>query len=476
MDPKRSRLDHYLEWASALILLGCAVLALCFAVKTARLPMQFDFGEGDILNAGLRITQGLTPYPDPHGWPSILNPYGPIPYLLTALLVKWFGVSFFAPRLVSVLCGAAIAFLIGAIIRRLGGSWAIGILLGCVFLSLSSIRNWMLTCRVDWLAVALTLGGLAAFIFWERRWYVAALLFSAALLVKYSVVAAPLACGLVLINRREWKLFFRLAGGSVGICLVAFFLTQRWSDGNFAFHEFRTHPDPYSWTQTFEFMGRRLKDMPIVFGIAVAHAGAEAWRKRLTLPSLYFLAATACALTVGKAGATSNHLIEWTAAACIGAGCGWRPVAQWLAEKRWKIAGYAALTGVFAMAVLAVALYRLPFEERTMCAPTYNFLRKHGDNVLTDSVGALLLTGKPVLVSDLFIYTQLVTRSGWSDAPVRDRVARKEFDVILLRERIGVYRPNDRFTVETLRAMGQNYHEAEAFECYDSGYAYLPNP
>jgi hypothetical protein len=30
--------------------------------------------------------------------------------------------------------------------------------------------------------------------------------------------------------------------------------------------------------------------------------------------------------------------------------------------------------------------------------------------------------------------------------------------------------------VETLRAMGQNYHEAEAFECYDSGYAYLPNP
>lgn len=437
--------------------------------------MQFDYEEGNILNGGLRITQGQTPYPAPDGWPVIINPYGPIPYLLTAALVKWFGIGFFAPRMVSLFCGALIAFLIGLLVRHFGGTLAISMVFACSFLSLDSIRNWLLTSRVDWLALALSFAGLAVFALREKRWYVAALLFSAALFVKYTLVAAPLACGLYLILRRDWKLLFRLAGTSAALCFIGFVITQQWSGGHFAFYQFSTHPDVFSWSQCWQRMTRRLEDIPFVFAIAATLVASELRRKKLTLPVLYFLTATLGALTVGKLGSSTNHLIEWSAAACLCAGCGWRVVAEWLAAKKLVIASRTALAGVFATAVIAVALYRLPFAERISCGPAYAFLQGHGDHVLTDSIGALLLTGKPVLVSNPFVYSQMVIHAGWPDT-VLQKVQEKEFDVILLREQLGVYRPDDRFTGETLRAIRRNYHEGAAFECYDSGFAYLPNP
>ena len=476
MDQSQRKIDARLQWICAAALLACAIFSLGYAVKTARMPMQFDYEEGNILNAGLRITQGQTPYPAADGWPVVINPYGPIPYLLTGALIKLFGIGFLAPRVVSILCAALIALLIGVLVRRCGGSWAISILFACVFLSLDSIRNWMLTSRVDWLALALSFGGLAIFVLWEKRWYWAAVLFAAALLVKYTLVAAPLACGLYLIARRDWKQLFRLAGTSAAVCLAGFLVTQWWSGGHFAFHEFATHPDRYSWEQCLRFMTRRLKDIPLVFGIATVGCIAELRRQKFTLPVFYFLTATAGALTVGKSGSSSNHLIEWTAAACLCAGYSWRFVAEWLTGKRLAFAARTLLCGVATMAVFAVVLYRLPFAERTVCGPVYAWLQGHGDKVLTDSVGALLLSGKPVMISNPFVYTQLVEHAGWPDRQIRDRVQAKEFDVILLREQVAVYPPGERFTAEALHAMRENYHLAAEFECYDSGFAYLPNP
>ncbi|HSC44452.1 MAG TPA: glycosyltransferase family 39 protein [Candidatus Acidoferrum sp.] len=476
MDQSQKKIDVRLQWILAAALLACAIVSLGYAVKTARMPMQFDYEEGNILNAGLRITHGETPYPAPGGWPVVINPYGPIPYLLTAALIKLFGTGFFAPRVVSIVCAALIALLIGVLIRRCGGSWAISIVFACVFLSLDSIRNWMLTSRVDWLALTLSFGGLAVSVLWGKRWYLAAVLFAAALLVKYTLVAAPLACGLYLISRRDWKRLLQLAGTAAAICAAGFLVTQWWSGGHFMFYAFATHPDRYSWAQCFRFMTRRLGDIPLVFGIAGIGCVSELWRKQFTMPALYFLTATAGALTVGKSGSSSNHLIEWTAAACWCAGYAWKYVQEWLAARRLAIASRVLLCGVAATAVIAVALYRLPFAERTVCGPAYAYLKGHGDHVLTDSVGALLMSGKPVLISNPFVYTQLVEHSGWPDRQIRDRVKAREFDVILLREQIAVYPPGERFTAEALQAMRENYHLAAEFECYDSGFAYLPNP
>jgi hypothetical protein len=472
----RNTLDVWLERFFAVTLLGSALFALILAAKTAHLPMQFDYEEGNILNAGLRITQGLTPYPAAGIWPIVLNPYGPIPYLLSAAWVKWFGISFFAPRLVSIVCGAMITVLIGLLIRRFGGSVSISIIFACAFLSVVSIRNWLLTSRVDWLALALSFGGLAACVFLEKRWYVAAALFSAALFVKYSLLAAPLACGLWLASRREWRQLKRLMLASAAICIVAFWITQKWSGGNFAFHQFGTHPDPYSFEQCVKFLKERIVAIPLLFFLAMVAAIGDMARKKVALPAIYFFSSTIGALTLGKAGSNTNHLIEWTAAICWCAGYGWRFVEGWLLEKRLLVANRLAIAAVFLTTLLAAVTYRLPMEERTYCGATYAFLKSHGDNVLTDSVGALLLTGKPVLVSNPFVYTQLVSHGTLSGDRMVELVREKKFDVILLRDQLGAYPADVRFTRGTLEAIRRNYHEGAAFDCFDSNFAYVPNP
>jgi len=472
----RSTLDVWLERFFAATLLGCALFALGLAAKTAHLSMQFDYEEGNILNAGVRITQGLTPYPAAGSWPIVLNPYGPIPYLLSALWVKWFGIRFFAPRLVSLACGAAITLLIGLLIRRFGGSVSSSIIFACAFLSVVSIRNWLLTSRVDWLALALSFGGLAACVFLQKRWYVAAALFSAALFVKYSLLAAPLACSLWLVSRREWRILVRLAFGTAAICAVAFWLTQRWSGGNFAFHQFGTHPDPYSFDQCVKFLKERIIAIPLFFGIALVAAIADTVERKVTLPTIYFLSSSLGALTLGKAGSNTNHLIEWTAAICWCAGYGWRFVETWLLGNRLLVANRLAMAAVFVTTFVAAVTYRLPMEERTYCAATYAFLKSHGDSVLTDSVGALLLAGKPVLVSNPFVYTQLLSHGTLSGDRMKELASEKKFDVILLRDQLGAYPADVRFTRGTLQAIRQNYHEGAAFDCFDSNFAYVPNP
>src|ERR1051326_5132224 len=82
-------------------------------------PFQYDYEEGNILNALLRITHGLTPYPDPHALPNIINPYGPAAYYLLAIPAKFFGLAFVYPRMMILGCTVAIALLIATVHPRI---------------------------------------------------------------------------------------------------------------------------------------------------------------------------------------------------------------------------------------------------------------------------------------------------------------------------------------------------------------------
>ena len=77
-------------------------LRLLMACHAAAFPYQLDYEEGNILNAANRIVHAETPYPEPGSFPYILNPYGPIGYVLTALAVKALGLSLYGPRLLVV--------------------------------------------------------------------------------------------------------------------------------------------------------------------------------------------------------------------------------------------------------------------------------------------------------------------------------------------------------------------------------------
>src|ERR1041384_6874318 len=133
------------HYAPYLLLLMVAVALIriwhFFAQLPIAAPFQYDYEEGNILNALALITQGTTPYPDPHSLPNIINPYGPLAYYLLAVPVKLFGLHFIYPRAMIVASAVVIAVLIAVHLRRVTGSIAVALTIGLVFLSVPNIQE-----------------------------------------------------------------------------------------------------------------------------------------------------------------------------------------------------------------------------------------------------------------------------------------------------------------------------------------------
>ncbi|MBZ5702990.1 MAG: hypothetical protein LAN84_14240 [Acidobacteriia bacterium] len=469
----QDRIGKWVEAAFAALLASCAAVSVADAVNLLRAPVQLDYEEGNILNAGLRIVHGLTPYPDPHGWPLVFNPYGPLAYLATAALVKLFGVGFTAPRLLIVLLAVAVAGLLAALLRHFGSSWPVAIGFASLFLCAPVVREWMAFLRVDLMGLALALAGLCVFFLAPRHWYLAVVFFAAALFVKYSLLAAPAACALYLIGKRDWKRLLQAAGTGAALLLGGFAAAQLWSAGHFAFHMFGTHPDPFQFSLYIENLIQLFWEIPALWGLAALAVIHAAWRREMAPHALYFLMALCGAVTVGKLGSNSNHLIELIAAICLCAGLGWNRFAGWVQAK-----GARAVSSLLLAGVAAAALLSFSFEFRTVdaagCEQAYAFLRSHGDRVLSENVGALLLSGKPVQLSNPYVYAQLVARAGWPDGPVRERLRSGQFDVVVLQDQEdGPFAPSDRWTPGILAEIQANYRQAGEFGCPEAELAFV---
>src|SRR5262245_55785465 len=109
--------QHLGRALSGLAAMGIA-LRLVLASRLAAFPYQLDYEEGNVLNAANRIVHGLTPYPEPGSFPYVLNPYGPLGYLLIAVPVKAAGLSLYPPRLLVLLATVVVALLIAGLVRR----------------------------------------------------------------------------------------------------------------------------------------------------------------------------------------------------------------------------------------------------------------------------------------------------------------------------------------------------------------------
>jgi len=166
---------------------------LRFAVYYIPLRFAVNFEEGNQLLAALRIARGQGPYPAVGGPPYIVNPYGPVFYYADASLVRWFGRSFTAPRLLVLASAFAVALFVILLLKRWTGSWTVALGFGLSFLAVRLVRDWSHVVRVDIFGLALAMAGLYVFargrsLLWP------ALLFLLALNTKITLLAAPVAC------------------------------------------------------------------------------------------------------------------------------------------------------------------------------------------------------------------------------------------------------------------------------------------
>ena len=497
-----ARVQRALYLAFYLFLLCCAMYAVpldvVYGVQRSAIPYQLDYEEGNILNAGLRIIHGLTPYPDPHAFPNALNPYGPLPYLAVALVVKLAGVSFLWPRLLVVASVFAIAFLIAFLVRAEaremamaahGGTptapgdettwwtWLVAAAFAALFPSMPLVQDWMPLLRVDLPGLALALGGLLTLKRLPQRPWLAALLMTLAVFVKYTLIAAPLAALLWLLTRRDRRALVTFAATGAGVGLVLLGLTQLWSGGYFVFHMLGTHADPFSFVV---FRGKLLDFVIAHFWFmllaAIYVVTAALWRS-LPLPALYWLLCLGTVMTAGKRGSGGNHFLELVAASLICAALG---VVTLRTRVRWAPLAIAATFAAVALLgpfVLTAGPYNDPANHVHGCGDLYTVVKNSpAQNILSENVGALLLAGKPVFISNPFIYRFLVTFRGWSDAPILERVQQRQFDLLVLSGdlRDAKLRGSDRWSPQVIDAMGENYRPVAKFNCLEGRVVMAP--
>ena len=140
----------------------------------------------------------------------------------------------------------------------------------------------------------------------------------------------------------------------------------------------------------------------------------------------------------------------------------------------------ALVMAVVVTAWLCIFLWRertLPFDPYATvedCDRVYALVKQYpGDRVLSENVGALMLAGKTVWVSNPFVYSQRVMRGGWPDAGLERMVRNREFDLVVAQWNYPMY-PNfmsdgaERFSSGVVRAIVENYRAVQLYQCTDA--------
>jgi len=457
----------------------CVALACAFLVYAAissvangfwlaRQRFQFDYEEGNVLNAAVRIDAGLTPYPQPGSWPVVLNCYGPIPYLLTASLIRFRTPEFSRPRTISLIGALVVAFEIGLLVFHFTRSRLLALSLSAFFLSIPQVQEWAPLLRVDLLGLALALAGLVVFFLWPRLYFIPSTLFALALLCKITFLAAPVTWAAVLIRQKQWRKFAEgvLAGA---VLLGATVAALQWTThGAFLFHQFGTHVDSISWTKyrsnIFEALGQTC------FLVSLSVVGFASSR-RLSAALVYLLVVILGTVTALKVGSSSNHLLEFNAAVCVCAG-----LALWEMQRaRGRTLEADGLVALCLAVLAAQAMaYRAAYTAKGVvdeCPQAYAYIRAH-HRVLSENVGALVLTGREVLLSNPFVYAQLVRNGKWQAGQVEEMLQRGNADLVM------AAKPgfdDQRWSEPAIEALAANYHVTRHFACVDAMLAYEPN-
>jgi hypothetical protein len=117
-------------------------------------------------------------------------------------------------------------------------------------------------------------------------------------------------------------------------------------------------------------------------------------------------------------------------------------------------------------------------DQRSMlrdCGKVYGFVQRTRGEVLADNVGMLVISGKPVFISNPFVYRYLAAR-GWNDLELRKKVHAQAFSAIVLSSD-PLDQPlenSHRWTVGVLSEMKQNYAPLGHFQCTEANTVLVP--
>src|SRR4051812_35513858 len=179
------KIPYFVEFVALVVLMLGAGGALRFGWQRTAPEFQEDYEESNVLNAGARTSQGLSPYPDPRQESIVFNPYGPVVYYGLGPIVTHFGAHFRPARIAVWFAALLTALLIGAITWRITRSWFSALLFCAAYLCIAVVTSWIPVLRVDFFGVMFTLAGVLTFLLAKDRPWLASMPWVLAIFVKY---------------------------------------------------------------------------------------------------------------------------------------------------------------------------------------------------------------------------------------------------------------------------------------------------
>jgi hypothetical protein len=290
----------------------------------------------------------------------------------------------------------------------------------------------------------------------------------------YTLVAAPAACCLYLWIQREKKEALLFGACFTGALVAGFLYGQQVSGGYMGYHLFKTQHSPYSISQLASFGLGLLRGYALLMLLSAAIVLKSIREKHLSLVAFYWILTLGTALSLGKIGASQNHLLQLTFAVCISAAVAY----DWIRRNATADLGIVLVLSTMILTTVANTPLRVkkPIEDLSGCQQAYAAVGGGlGDRILADNIGALVLAGKPTYVSDPFVFRWLVTNGGFSDADLRQRIISRDFTSIVLDTELHTEERNGgRWPDDVRQAIRENYRLTQEFVCNDARFVYQP--
>jgi len=451
-----------------ILLIFCIISLIFFVlsgINMASYPFGLDFGEGYLLEHARLTGEGKNIYADINSYPYTVCNYAPLYPFITGMIMKIGDISLAPGRWVAIIATLACCWLIGFIVLRLTRNQLLSLVCGMMFVCIPAVFRWGQVMRVDTLAVALSLAGLAVYFAAgddkKKLWCIP--FFIAAFLTKQSMLSAPVAVIIhyLMVNRRSGIRFLII---TVVSGIAVYFLVDMITG-------FGMHKHTFLYTANSFFTERLWAGINIyasftapVILIALFYLFSGKGIFRDSPAPLYFILATGTLLTYGYVGSDSNYFIEPFAATLLMVGMGIHSYTPSESGKRSS----TKWVGVFLMVLLLTQFVMIRLfqhdEFRVMHVDVndaqqgellVSLIRNTEGEVISEDASFQVLAGKPV-VFEPYIMTLLAERGKWDESKFVEDLRNGKFELLILRFDVNNPNHTDRTDDFNLRIAGFN--------------------
>jgi hypothetical protein len=318
-------INRVLLVAALLILLGYFAVYMAYSANLIQFPFDYDQGEGFELVDTIMFSKGQWPYQNTEVYPFYSSNYPPLFHVIAAPFVWLFGDAYWYGRLLGTLGTLVTAGAIGYAVYREGQNRWMAAFSGLAFLASNTIyhigplfRQHMTMVMFETLAVVI-LAGANEIGDTRRRRIMLALglgLIVAAGYTKQLAYATAIAAGAFLFIRQPrravvWGAIFAVIGVAI------FWWINRATAGQWWLQTISANVNEFIPNQTAGLFRLWFG----LHGFLIVPAGLyviyELYFSRISIYSLWFLAATANSILSGKWGAGDSYFATAIAAVCI---------------------------------------------------------------------------------------------------------------------------------------------------------------